>query len=160
MGRVIVSLLSADGRNMRAAIVFVALILSGCTNSPFQSRFGTYAGATSDELRLTPSSRFVRTNADNHSTEITPFVSSEPSQTVAEEQSGNYPMWRSDLRRLPPVKPSDAMLVDGGAEWSRAYRDEQRPRSMLIPTRWDENPMRLIPTRWDGRVVFAGQGER
>jgi len=160
MGTVTVSLLSADGRSMRATMLFVALILSGCTNAPFQSRVDTYAETASDELRLSASSEFVRAKAENYNTKITSFVSVEPSQTVADERSVNYPMSGSDLRRLPPVESSDAMLVDGQSEWSRAYGGEQRPRSMLIPTQWDENPMRLIPTRWDARVVFAGQGER
>jgi len=141
------------------SILFVALLSSGCTNAPFHSSVGSYAATTSDERRDTAGSEFVRANAEVDSTQITSIVLSEPSPVVADEHFVNYhPMWGSDLRRLPPVKSSDAMLVDGPFEGSRAYGDEQRPRSSLIPTQWDD-VMHLIPTRWDARAVFAGQGE-
>lgn len=140
-------------------VLFVVLLSSGCTNAPFHTGVGTYPPNTSDELRVTASSEFVRASAENDNTPITSFVSSEPSPITADERFVNhYPIWGSDLRRLPPVNSSDAVLFDGPSELSRAYGDRQQPRSSLIPTQWDD-VMHLIPTRWDARVVFAGQGE-
>ena len=117
------------GRTMRAtaySFLFVALLLSGCTNTPFHRNSGTYARTTSDELYVTPASEFVRAGAENYETEPLHSVPSEPSKNIADAQSVNY-------------YPTD----------------EPRQRSSLIPTRWDANVMKLIPTRWDAGVVFA-----
>jgi hypothetical protein len=135
------------------SFLFVALLLSGCTNTAFHRRSGTYAGTKSDELSVTPASEFVRAGAENCATKTTPSVPSGPSPIIADAQAVNY-YSRSDLRRVPPVESSDTMVVHGSSE-SRAHRDEPKQRSSLIPTQWDENVMTLIPTRWDATVVFA-----
>ena len=141
------------------SILFVALLSSGCTNAAFHDSVKTYAGTAFDELRVSPGSEFVRANAKDDNSPNTSFVSSELSLVGDEHFVNYYPIRVSDLRRFAPIKPSDAVLADGPSEWSRAYADEQRPRSLLIPTQWNENAIRRIPTRWDARVVLTGQDE-
>ncbi len=142
------------------SILFVALLSSGCTNAAFHDSVKAYAGTSSDELRGSPGSDFVRANAKVENSPNTSFVSSEPSLVGDEHFVNYYPKRVSNLRRFAPIKPADAILADGPSESSRAYTDEQRPRTLLIPTQWNVNATRRIPTRWDARVILTGQYAR
>jgi len=156
------------GRNMVArvySILFVALLLSGCTNIPFHSGAGTCAAPTADNVRV-PTTEFVRANDENDDTQISSFLSWGPSPVVTDEHFVSYcPIWSDDLRRLPPVKCPDALLADEASGERRAQSLLKRSRrgtdircNGLIPTQWDDDVIQLIPTRWDASVILAGQG--